>query len=297
VEAKAGGTYLPENTTWAKQTVAHNTLVVNETSDFGGNWKRGEALAPTPLIFDVSGNTQIASARMEGAWDGVTYTRTQALLSDPELGLPVVIDLLRVQGRKAARYDLPLHFNGQIMTVGFEAAANVAERPVLGKANGYQHLWVDATSAPARETRSLSWLLSGRFYTYRFGSDVPSSAILAESGANDPLFNLRREPALIQRVDGQKDATFFGVLEPHGEYNGTAEYVRGAESQISSVDHYRGNDADVVVLTLASGRPLALGVADDPAPTVEHAVSANGKEYRWKGAYMRFDNDAGRSAP
>ena len=68
----------------------------------------------------------------------------------------------------------------------------------------------------------MEWLLDGRFYTYRFDASAPTRAILAESGAHDPAFNLRREPVLIQRMDGQRDATFFGVLEPHGEYNGTA---------------------------------------------------------------------------
>jgi hypothetical protein len=96
---------------------------------------------------------------------------------------------------------------------------------VLGKDNGYQHLWLDARSKPGSEPRSLAWLLDGRFYTYRFGSSAPAQALLVESGANDPEFNLRREPALLQRVDGQKDVTFFSVLEPHGEYNGTAEYA------------------------------------------------------------------------
>jgi len=51
VEAKSGGIYLPENTSWAKQTIAHNTLVVNEQSHFGGDWRLGEKHAPTPLLF------------------------------------------------------------------------------------------------------------------------------------------------------------------------------------------------------------------------------------------------------
>ena len=50
IEAKSGGVYLPENTSWAKQTVAHNTLVVDETSHFDGDWKRGQQLWPTPLV-------------------------------------------------------------------------------------------------------------------------------------------------------------------------------------------------------------------------------------------------------
>jgi hypothetical protein len=293
VEAKAGGTYLPENTSWAKQTVAHNTLVVDERSHFGGDWHEGERHAPTPLLFDVTDDLQIVSARMQSAYDGVAFTRTLALAKHPDLGLPVVIDLLRVDGDKPARYDLPLHLAGHIMTVGFDAQRHVAGRPVLGKDHGYQHLWVDASSEPSGHTRTLTWLLGKRFYSYRFGASAPTRAILAESGANDPDFNLRREPVLIQRMDGATDATFFAVLEPHGEYNGTAEYVRGARSAIRAVERVRSDDAEVIVLTLTSGATLALAVADDPSPDRTHRVaSGGGRTYAWNGGYARFDDPA-----
>ncbi|MET0288179.1 MAG: oligoalginate lyase [Pseudoxanthomonas sp.] len=293
VEAKSGGIYLPENASWARQTIAHNTLVVNEQSHFNGDWKLGEQHAPTSLLFDIQDDTQIASARMEAAYPGVTFTRTQALVKHPDLSLPVVIDLLRVHGDKPARYDLPLHFNGHIMTVGFDAKRNVATRPVLGKANGYQHLWVDAISGTNDAPRTLSWLLDGRFYTYRFGSSKPAQAILAESGANDPDFNLRREPALIQRVDDATDTTFFGVLEPHGEYNGTAEYVHGANSRITDIVRARGKDAELIELRLASGAVLALGVADDPRSDQPHEVQAGGHRYQWRGGHARIDRSKG----
>jgi len=296
VEAKQGGIYLPENNSWAKQTIAHNTLVVNETSHFGGDWKLGEERAPTPLLFAVTDDTQIASARMDNAYDGAGFDRTLALLSHPDLVHPVVIDLLRARSAKPARFDLPLHFGGHIMQVGFETEHNVADRPVLGKANGYQHLWVDAQSASEAGERTLEWLQDGRFYTYRFAASAPTRAILAESGANDPQFNLRREPALVQRMDGQRDATFFGVLEPHGEYNGTAEYVRGANSHIDKIEHLQGDGADVVVLTLAGGKTLALGVAADPSQAdTEHHVQGSGYDYRWRGGWARFDTKSGNA--
>ena len=292
IEAKSGGIYLPENTSWAKQTIAHNTLVVDERSHFDGDWRQGEAHAPTPLLFEIEEGLQIVSARMQNAYDGVVFDRTLALLSHPDLGLPVVVDLLRARGGAPRRYDLPLHFGGHLMTVGFDARRALAERPVLGKGNGYQHLWVDATSAPSMPPRTLSWIQGKRFYTYRFGASVPSQAILAESGANDPDFNLRREQALIQRVDGHADASFFGVLEPHGEYNGTAEYVYGARSRIRAIDRLRGESADVIVLTLVTGNTVALGIADDPLAKAEHRVEADGRVYRWTGGYARFDRGA-----
>lgn len=93
VEAKRGGIYLAENRSWAKQTVAHNTLVVDEQSHFMGDWKRGEAHAPQVRFFQADADTQIASATMRDAYPGVAFTRTQALLRHPDLGLPVVLDL------------------------------------------------------------------------------------------------------------------------------------------------------------------------------------------------------------
>lgn len=296
VEAKSGGVYLPENESWAKQTIAHNALVVDGRSHFDGDWKRGERYAPSQLLFDEGEGVRISSARMRDAYPSVAFTRTLALLEHPDLALPVAVDLLRVEGGAPARYDLPLHYSGQIMTVGFETKRHVGMRPVLGEANGYQHLWVDADSESAAETRSLSWLLDGRFYTYRFGASAPSRAILAESGANDPEFNLRREPVLIQRVEGQADATFFAVLEPHGRYDGTAETVHGADSRIRAIAHARGGDADVIVLRLASGAALALGIADDPASQSRHRVIADGESYEWIGAWARLERPAPASA-
>ncbi len=286
IEAKSGGIYLPENKSWAKQTVAHNTLVVDERSHYDGDWKLGEANPPTPQLFAATADMQIAVARMRGAYDGVSFDRTLALLSHPDLGLPIAVDLLRAKGGRPRRFDLPLHFNGHIMTVGFAAQRALATRPVMGKKNGYQHLWVDASSEVATDTRILSWLVGKRFYTYRFGSNAPARAILAESGANDPNFNLRREPVLIQRVDGRADVSFFSVLEPHGEYNGTAEYVYGANSRIQSIQHLESKEADVLVLKLVTGKSIALAVAKDVNADRSYQV----ENYQWRGGYARFDD-------
>lgn len=291
IEVKDGGRYLPENTSWAKQTVAHNTLVVNEASDYDGNWHIGANYPPRQLLFAVTGDTQISSARMDGAYKGVSFTRTLALLKDVDLTYPIAIDLLCVQGDKPARYDLPLHFSGQIMQLGFQAKHDVTQHKVLGKAHGYQYLWVDATSAPTSKQRTFEWIRGGRFYSYRFAASAPTSTIVAELGANDPNFNLRHgQMTLLQRMDGQRNATFYSVLEPHGMYNPKAETTSGENSQIEHIARLVGKSAQVIVLTLAGGKTLALGVANDPsAATAKHHVSGKGYDYRWTGGWARFD--------
>ena len=62
VEPKAGGRYLPENTSWAKQSIAHNTLVVDQTSHFNGDWREGQKHAPTVIEFASRDGIQVAFA-------------------------------------------------------------------------------------------------------------------------------------------------------------------------------------------------------------------------------------------
>ncbi|MEP9400531.1 alginate lyase family protein [Sphingomonas sp. VNH70] len=293
IESKDGGRYLPENESWAKQTVAHNTLVVNETSNFAGKWRVGEGLAPRQLFFNGDGPLKASTAEMAGAWPGVTFRRTLIQLS-PGKGAPLVIDLLRVTGDRPATYDLPLHYAGHITEVGFPLRSNVVERPVLGKANGYQHIWVDGTGTPGADDATLTWIEGERFYTYRMVPPPGAQVILGESGANDPRFNLRREPVLIERVTGQKDATFVGLLEPHGAYDAAAETTVASASQIKALRHVRSADADVIVITPVRGAPIVLAVADEVAAGRPHSADVDGRTYRWTGHIARVDQEPGK---
>lgn len=117
--------------------------------------------------------------------------------------------------------------------------------------------------------------------------------MLGESGANDPSFNLRREPLLLQRVDAQASTTFYGVLEPHGQYDGTAETVRGANSRIDRGPlPWQGRQR--AGAGLAGGQRVALGIADDPSKGGSHEVSADGQRWNWSGGWKRFDTATGK---
>lgn len=294
IESKDGGRYLKENDSWAKQTVAHNTLVVNETSNFAGKWQTGQTLAPTQLYFSGDQPTKVSTAEMKDAWPGVTFRRTMVMLPVEGLKQPLIVDLLHVTGDKPATYDLPLHYLGQIMQVGFPLTSNTGERPVLGKANGYQHIWVDATGTPGVDNATLTWLNGDRFYTYRMLPPAGAQVILGESGAGDPRFNLRREPMLIERVMGAKDATFVNLLEPHGAYDASAETTTGSNSKVVSLARTRTADADVVTITLTKGRIVTLAIADSADPTASHRATVGGKAIEWKGHFARFDNGGGQ---
>ncbi|UYY58156.1 alginate lyase family protein [Sphingomonas sp. S2-65] len=291
IESKDGGRYLKENESWAKQTIAHNTLVVNQTSHFDGKWRDGEEHAPRQLFFSGEGATKVSTAEMVGAYPGVTFRRTLVQLPLGKGG-PMVLDLLRVTGDKPATYDLPLHYAGHVIDMGFAATPEAAARPVLGPANGYQHIWVDATGTLGANGATLTWITDKRFYTYRMLPPEGATLILGESGANDPRFNLRREPVLIQRAAGKANAAFVSLLEPHGAYDPAAETTVASQSQVKALHHVRGSDGDLVRIQPVKGAAVIVAIADDMDPAKSHSAVIDGHTIRWTGHFARIDGEA-----
>ena len=296
IEAKEGGRYLPENETWAKSTVAHNTLVVNEQSHFGGDVKLADQHAPQQLYYTDGSGLQATTATIDSAYpDSKTaFTRTLAMVDVEGLSAPVVIDVVRAKGEGAQQFDLPLHYNGHIMQVGFDAANNVTARPVLGKESGYQHIWVDAVGKPAAGKSFLTWIKDGRFYTYRFVPSEGMEAILAESGANDPNFNLRRQPLIIQRVSGADNATFVSALESHGLYDGATEQTIDSASQVASLKHHSQGAYDLVEITTVAGKTATLAISYDNDVSKTHRANVNGRELVWQGFMALVDPAEGQ---
>jgi hypothetical protein len=288
VEAKQGGRYLPENDSWASATIAHNTLVVDEQSHFGGDWKVGEKVGTRQLAASLDGPTRYAIGEIDGAYKDVAFRRALLLVEVDGLANPLILDILHPTGSGRHRYDLPLHFSGHIIDSDIAFDRKLAERPVLGAANGYQHLWVDGEGSKAGKAR-LTWMQGSRFYSYHMLPPAGARLIVAESGANDPDFNLRREPVVIQRVDGAGDATFVSLLEPHGAYDASAETVVASSARVTGLEHRREAGADVVLVTLVDGRRIAIAVADDVTAGTKHSVTIDGRTLAWTGPVGRLD--------
>ena len=283
IEAKRGGRYLPENTTWAKSSVAHNTLVVDEASHFDGNGKYADKFWPTQTYFSDAEGLQVSSGMIDSAYPGVSMKRTLVMPSIPGLEEPLVIDLVHASSDASHQYDLPLHYSGHIMEYDFEAERHVEGRPVLGSDNGYQHIWVDAQGALDDGKGALTWILDGRFYTYRFAANGPVSAILGESGANDPEFNLRREPLMILRARRDGEVAFASLIEAHGSYDGAAEQTLDSRSLVADLTHTRVGQMDIVQLTLKSGQRYAVAVSHNPDPEATHSAQIDGETISWDG--------------
>lgn len=252
VEAKFGGRYLPENESYAKQTVAHNTVVVDETSHFDGNVEVGNQNAPVLHFFETSSLGTVSSAKIATAYQGVELTRTMALLNLAEQEKTIVLDVFDVVASVEHQLDLPLHYLGQLIDTNFSMSVNTEQLSALGANNGYQHLWLKGRGTPEQGLAKVSWLNeNGRFYTHTSLVNGREEFLFTQIGANDPNFNLRNEQAFVRRVKHNKQHQFISILEPHGEYNPGKEYTLEAESKLTQLSYSQQGEVMVVNIVIA----------------------------------------------
>jgi len=84
VEQKYGGRYLPENKAYAAQTIAHNTIVVDEKSHYDGKESDAEKFHPEKLFSTISSPAvQVVAAEETNAYRGVELQRTVYLIQLP----------------------------------------------------------------------------------------------------------------------------------------------------------------------------------------------------------------------
>lgn len=119
VETKNGGNYTKENDTWGKQTVAHNTISVDETSHFNGNEKVGEEHTPELVHFSANERFQVVSAADQHAYKGVDLWRTAILFTPEESEQALLIDVFSVNSDQSHQYDLPFWYQGHITDLPF----------------------------------------------------------------------------------------------------------------------------------------------------------------------------------
>lgn len=252
VEAKFGGRYLPENTSYAKQTVAHNTVVVDEKSHFNAKVSEGNKHAPTLNFFATDTAGTVAQAFIDTAYKDTTLTRTMALVELPNYEHAIGIDLFEVAGNTSHQFDLPLHYHGQLIDTSFDIDAFTSNLRPLGNANGYQHLWLKGKATPAKGLARVTWLNeNGRFYTQTSLVNGDEDFLFTQLGASDPNFNLRNEHSFIRRVGKSQKHRFMSVIEPHGEYNPAKEYTLVATSQLQQLKYEVRNDLLLISMQLA----------------------------------------------
>jgi oligo-alginate lyase len=235
IETKSGGDYLPENKSWAKQTVAHNTVVVDKTSDYKADVDKAQGFHPELIYFNDTKGLEVVSAKEEHAYEGVKLTRTLAIADVKGFDKPLVIDVFKVQSNKEHQYDLPYWYQGQITNTPFTVEVNKTKLEPLGNDNGYQHIWLNAKGQSNTGTASITFLQNNRFYTTSFLADTTTQVQFVNIGANDPNFNLRNEKGFIISTPHATNHTFVSLIESHGNTNPTAETTSGFMGKITSI--------------------------------------------------------------
>jgi len=287
IEQKGGGNYLKENTTWAKQTIAHNTLVQDETSHFKGEYEIGSQFASKKYFLDISNpNIQIASAKEINAYKGTELHRTMAMIKDESLIYPYVLDIMRVTSDSVHQYDLPFYYLGQLMQTNFKYnSAKVLQQ--LGEKNGYQHLFEEGKAKISQENSTLNWMSNDKFYTLTAITAENDEIIFTRIGANDPEFNLRRDPGMIIRKKGVKDALFVSIIEPHGTYSPVSEFAVNAYSAIDKMTILLNDEAYTVIeIKFKNETSKVIAIANlDNSENSKHKLTIADTIYQWSGPY------------
>lgn len=295
IEHKDGGGYLKENHSWAKQTIAHNTLVIDRQSQHLGKVKQADQTHGEPYLFHTDNpDCQLVSARETHAYEGVALHRTMALMTVPELESPLVLDVYKVQAETAHEYMLPFYYQGELMQTSAAYRIPSALAP-FGESHGYQHLWLEAEGELTQEPFSSTWYHEGRFASLTAAAQAGDQLYLARIGANDPHFNLRRDPALILARKDTGATVFAQLIELHGAYNPADEIPVNAFTQIKALEVLH-DSADYTLLTFEtkSGASYRFALAhQDAAAERSHTVHVADHTYSWQGPYL-FEKEESR---
>lgn len=219
IEAKYNGHYTHENESWAKSSIAHNTLVVDGRNMFGGKWRESQKYHPTVLWHSFVDGLQCVAAREDNAYEGVSFTRYLVYADVPFLEYPLIMDVLKAESDGRHQYDYPVHYNGHMISLSVPYERALTSMTTLGSANGYQHIWTEAKAHGADGTTSYTWLTGYRMYTVSTATTPATEVYICRGGASDPDFNLRSEPMYILREKNAGNHVFASCIETHGKYD------------------------------------------------------------------------------
>ncbi|MCE5179616.1 MAG: alginate lyase family protein [Porphyromonadaceae bacterium] len=262
IEQKNGGHYLPENNSFAKQTIAHNTIVIDKKSHYDGDINISENYSPKHLFFTQKDNMVAAAAEDSTAYPGIKLNRKVALFEDSHFEYPILIDILTVSGKSEHTLDLPFYFKGQLIGANFNYKRHLESQQVFGDANGYQHLWLEAEGKTDLPVSSLTFLNGNRFYSLTTNVTPETKLFLTRIGANDPNFNLRNDQAFMLRDDKRSERVYVTILEPHGVFNPIKEFTVSSFPKIKNIELVENkSDSSTLILNLTSGKNVKIEIS------------------------------------
>ena len=115
--------------------------------------------------------------------------------------------------------------------------------------------------------------------------DGNAQIFFTRTGANDPNFNLRREPSYIIRKNGNTQA-FVNVIEIHGKFDPVAEFSTNAYPSVQNI-RLVYNDDKYTVAEVSVGKDILMIAQsnNDAAKDKKHVVSVAGKTVQWSGPF------------
>lgn len=249
----------PMHVTWANQTIAHNTLTVDEVSQEPQGTSTGvfqaekgdQRVFGVLRLFHPGTRAKVVRATCDTAYEGVTMDRTLCVVG------PYVLDLFRARSDQEHTYDLALHGPGEVRS---EASLALVKGPLA--ARGYNHLTQVRQGQPPAGT-----------FRADFRREKNALLLLQAHPAGGEIL-LARDPArgaatsaCIARRRG-REAVYVTVLEPYAD----APTVRALSTTQEGdrltvvVEHANGTDtfslADavdgpvVIRRTGADGQPI-----------------------------------------
>ena len=287
IEQKGGGNYLKENKTWAKQTIAHNTVTQNETSHFDAKYDIGSQHHSELHYFSSENeNVQVVSAKETNAYPGTELLRTMVVIKDKDFEKPYLLDIMKINSSKENQYDFPYYFLGQVLNTNFDYKTPENLKP-LGSKNGYQHLYLEGSANASSENSKLSWINHQKFYTLTSITNTNDELLFTRIGANDPEFNLRREAALLLRRKNTKNTLFVSTIEAHGSYSPVTEFAINSNSSIKELKVvFDSEDYTAIAITnINDATKLFITSNKKESKDTKHTVKINGKNYNWRGSY------------
>jgi oligo-alginate lyase len=291
IEQKYGGRYLPETKTYASQTIAHNTIVVDEKSHYKGIEEISEKHNAFKVFGALSDSVKVVCAKDTTAYNDAILQRSIYMIDNKETRKPLVIDLFNILTKSQHQYDLPFHYLGTFISANFKYTTYTKKQETLGSVNGYQHLWKEGEANKLPSIAQITFLNKETFYTISSTTEDSTKIFFVRNGANDPNFNLRHDPAFIYRKNGMSKV-FFNVIEPHGKFDPVAEVSTRAYSSVKEMKILHNTDEYTVVSVLRGDKKIAIAQSNLNYSSKTHhkVILDDGSIIEWDGAFKVFFN-------
>lgn len=290
VEQKYGGRYLPENESYASQTIAHNTIVADETSHFNGEEKVAEKYHSQKLFSAIKNPlVMVVAAKESNAYTGIHLQRTVYMLQLPD-GKKLIADIFNATSNEEHQYDLPFQYKGQFINTSFKYKADTKKRETLGNKNGYQFIWKEAEASVTDTTLHFTFLNGKTYYSISSLIQDKAQLFFTRTGANDPNFNLRHEPSFIIRKKGSSQP-FISAIEIHGNYDNINEFSSNSYPSVQQIKLLQ-NDTDYSVAEFTvAGKSLLIAQSNKNFDAnAKHSFTKQNKNIQWYGPYTVLYN-------